>query len=48
VASSFAYYDDVESAAQLCDDFVGEEGKNYSVSVPQSRDVLRRVVSLQP
>jgi len=40
----------VQFAAQLCDDFVAEEGKNYAVSVPlgDARDALRRIVSSQP
>jgi serine/threonine protein kinase len=49
VAAAYAYYDDVEFAAQICDDLVKKEGKNYSMSVPlgDARDVLRRVVSSQ-
>jgi len=50
LAVACKYYDDVQFAAQLCDDFVAEEGKNYAVSVPlgDARDALRRIVSSQP
>ena len=46
-AAAFAYYQDVEFAAQLCGDLAIQMGSNYELSVPlqQASISLKRIVA---